>query len=108
MDSAINIVNQSVHPRLSPESIYLTKRQSECFYLLGRGFSTKKIAQTLGLTPRAIEDHIQKIKIKIGVRYKTELIEMAIGLVLLSGGYPISYAGHHSDAYPYPFFNETL
>ncbi len=79
-----NIQKKSDYTRLCPPSMRFTRRQSECFYYLGRGFSTKRIATALELKPRSVEDHINKIKNKMGIRYKSELIEKAIETILFA------------------------
>ena len=80
--------NHSVNPRLNPPGIFLTKRESECFYLLSKGIFTKKIASILGLAPSTVQIYINKIKAKMGLFHKSELTEKAIALVyenLLNG-----------------------
>ncbi len=70
-----------IHPRLNPPSIVLTKRESECFYLLSKGILTKKMASILGLAPSTIQIYINKIKHKMGLFHKSQLTEKAIELV---------------------------
>lgn len=80
--------NHNVNPRLNPPGIFLTKRESECFYLLSKGIFTKKIASILGLAPSTVQIYINKIKAKMGLFHKSELTEKAIALVcenLLNG-----------------------
>lgn len=72
---------QELCPRLYPPGVYLTRREAECFYLLSRFTTIKKIAKILSLSPRTIETYINQIKSKMGVLYKAELIEQAIELV---------------------------
>ncbi len=54
--------------------IKLSSREIQCMYLLCRGFSTKRIAQILNLSPRTVETYINNIKIKNGVKFKDELV----------------------------------
>lgn len=74
----------SIFPRLHPPGIYLTKREAECFYLLSRFSTVKKIAQILALSPRTVESYINQIKTKMCILYKSELIEKAIELVSMN------------------------
>lgn len=68
------------NPRLNAPGVHFTKRESECFYLLSRGYTGKKMARILGLSTRTIEMYINKIKEKMGLLYKSELTEKAIVL----------------------------
>lgn len=76
--------NTNARPRLSPPHIRLTRRQSECFFLLAHGYTTKKIAKILRLQTCSVEDLIQRIKDKMGISYKSDLIERAIEFLLSS------------------------
>lgn len=58
--------------------IPFTKRESECLFLLARGATIKKMAQILGLSPRTVEMYVNNLKYKLGVSYKSELVQKAI------------------------------
>ncbi len=60
-------------PKPYPESIALSKRQSECAFLLLEGLTTKQIAQEISLSPRTVEEYITHLKGKLGVANKTLL-----------------------------------
>ena len=59
----------------------LTKRESQCFYLLTRVMTNKKIANELGISPRTVDMYINQLKNKLGVSYKYELIEKALAML---------------------------
>lgn len=51
----------------------LSKRESECVYLLLRGCSSKEIANKLGLRPRTVDSYIDNAKIKLNVDTRMQL-----------------------------------
>lgn len=55
----------------------LTLRESECLFFLMRRCTSKEIARLLKLSPRTIEDYIEKLKNKLDCKSKFELIEKA-------------------------------
>jgi DNA-binding CsgD family transcriptional regulator len=59
------------------KSIYLTKREAECLTCMCDGFTAKKTAQSLALSPKTIQKHIESVKIKLGCSYKDDLIKAA-------------------------------
>jgi DNA-binding CsgD family transcriptional regulator len=52
----------------------ITKRELECLTLLAQGLTAKMIAHSLKISSRTIEKHIENIKEKTGLKYKTEII----------------------------------
>lgn len=55
----------------------LTKRESECLFYTLRGKTAKEIARILKLSPRTIEDYLDKVKMKFFCASKSELISKA-------------------------------
>ena len=51
----------------------LTKREQECLLLFLNGYTAKETAQVLNLSYRTIEEHLEKLKVKLGCRYKRNL-----------------------------------
>ena len=74
-------VSKPDHPRLCPPGVHFTRREGHCFFLLTRVTTVKKIAQILELSPRTVEMYICQLKSKLGLSYKSELIELAVRLV---------------------------
>lgn len=61
-------------PSVSPRALALTTRQRHIGTLLVAGFSYKKIAATLGITPRTVESHIENMRIRLGMRTTMQLV----------------------------------
>lgn len=58
-----------------PEGKYLTKNEAICCAYLLQGLTAKQIAKKTELSFRTIEAYLAKIKLKLGVQDKAELIE---------------------------------
>ena len=56
----------------------LTPRESQILSALGRGESSKQIAQAMHLSVRTVEAHRQSIKRKLGLEGQAELIKYAV------------------------------
>ncbi len=63
---------------LRPRSATLSVREKEVFRYIGKGLSSKNIAQTLGLSIRTIDVHRANIKRKLGTRTTSELLKYAV------------------------------
>ena len=63
----------------------LTDRELQVFEFIGRGKSTRAIAEQLGLSVHTIESHREKIRIKLNLRNGTELIQRATRWTLENG-----------------------
>ena len=51
----------------------LTKRQSEVADLVSQGLTNREIAQQLGIGERSAEGHIERIRIRLGVRSRAQI-----------------------------------
>jgi DNA-binding CsgD family transcriptional regulator len=60
----------------SDSNIYLTKKELECLHFVAKGCSMKEIARMLGISSRTVEDHLNNIKIRTGLNYKNQLINL--------------------------------
>jgi len=56
----------------------LSDRELEVFELIGRGLSTRKIAEALNLSMKTIETYRENIKVKLGLPDSTALIRRAV------------------------------
>lgn len=56
----------------------LSDRELEVFELLGKGQSTKEIAEELVISPKTVETHRRRIKQKLGIDSSTELLQRAV------------------------------
>lgn len=63
---------------LAPAVDDLTNRELEVFELIGRGYTTRRIAERLQRSVKTIESHRENIKSKLGVTTGTELIRRAV------------------------------
>lgn len=61
-------------PSVTPQALPLTPRQRHIGTLLVAGFSYKKIAASLGITPRTVESHIENMRKSLRVRTTLELV----------------------------------
>lgn len=60
----------------------LTDRELEVFGMIGQGIATKQIARKLGLSPKTVETHREKVKAKLDLRNAAELSCRAVQWVL--------------------------
>jgi DNA-binding NarL/FixJ family response regulator len=56
----------------------LTDRELEVFRMIGRGLSTRSIAEELDVAPKTVETHRHNIKKKLGLKRATDLVHHAI------------------------------
>jgi len=58
------------------QSITLSKREKECLSQTAFGKIFKEIAYDLSISPRTVEKHLDNIKHKAGISYKSELVKL--------------------------------
>ena len=63
----------------------LSKREVEVFRLLGQGKTTQAIAGNLGISPKTVESHREKIKTKLELQNAVELYCRAVQWMLENG-----------------------
>ena len=56
----------------------LSDRELEVFSLLGRGMTTRRIAEVLHLSPKTVATHREHIKLKLDLHDSDELIYRAV------------------------------
>ncbi len=54
-------------------NILLTPKESECLRYLAQGKSVKQVAQSMNISPRTVSFHLDKIKLKTGYHYNSDL-----------------------------------
>jgi DNA-binding NarL/FixJ family response regulator len=64
----------------------LSDRELEVFELIGKGASTRQIADRLHLSPKTVETHRESIKKKLNLRDGTELVTRAVRWVVEESG----------------------
>jgi DNA-binding NarL/FixJ family response regulator len=52
----------------------LTKREQAVLHWLRKGFSNKDIAQAIGISPRTVQKHLQRVYQHLGVCTRAEAI----------------------------------
>lgn len=55
----------------------LTSREWQCFYFLIRLYSAQEIADCLFLSKRTVEDHIERLKNKLGCHSRRDIVEFS-------------------------------
>jgi DNA-binding NarL/FixJ family response regulator len=65
-------------PAGQPPESALTDRELEVYELLGRGFSTREVADTLVISPKTVETYRGRIKTKLGLSDSIELLHRAV------------------------------
>jgi DNA-binding NarL/FixJ family response regulator len=79
------LLNRSVAGTTKPSGVEsLSDRELEIFELIGRGNSTRSIAQKLSLSVHTIETHREHIRAKLNLSNSTALIQRAVTWVLES------------------------
>lgn len=62
----------------------LPKRQMECLQLTLKGYSAKRVAKSLGISHRTVEEYINIIKSKLGASSKADMIEKASKYIIFT------------------------
>lgn len=62
---------------LAPQTANLSVRESECLFHILRGKTSLQISKLLHRSPKTIESHIERIRYKLDVKDKAQLIEYA-------------------------------
>lgn len=65
-------------PPGTPTESILADRELEVFELLGRGFSTREVGETLRISPKTVETYRGRIKQKLGLADSNELLHRAV------------------------------
>jgi DNA-binding CsgD family transcriptional regulator len=79
----LHLLSPKAMPQLKRANADLTKRETEVLYCLVKGKTAKKIGDILGISHRTVEQHIERIKAKMNVFSKSELIEKAIDQLIV-------------------------
>ena len=75
---AVERMSGRAAPPGQPAESALTARELEVYELLGRGFSTRDVSQTLRISPKTVETYRGRIKEKLGLSDSTELLHRAV------------------------------
>ena len=61
----------------------LTPRESDVLAMISQGFSNKRVARTLEISPETVKTHVKRIFLKLAVSTRTEAVFRAVSLELL-------------------------
>lgn len=67
---------QKFEIKINNITAYLTKRELQCLQMLSVGKTMKNIGNQLEISQRTVESHINAVKNKTGIAFKTELISL--------------------------------
>jgi LuxR family transcriptional regulator, maltose regulon positive regulatory protein len=62
---------------------FLTPRERDVLAIVSQGFSNKRIARTLAISPETVKTHVKRIFLKLAVNSRTEAVFQAVSLELL-------------------------
>jgi DNA-binding CsgD family transcriptional regulator len=75
----------------------LTRRENEVTRLIVDGCSTAQIAERMHVLPNTVQDHIQAVYLKLGVRSRVELVARIHGSLDRGGAWVTSAVGEAAD-----------
>src|SRR4030088_2675829 len=61
----------------------LTARERDVLAMISQGFSNKRLARTLAISPETVKTHVKRIFLKLAVNTRTEAVCRAGSLALL-------------------------
>ncbi len=86
---ALFLIGHQIHARLEPQvpqgcGDLLSRREVECLDWIARGLGNRQIADTLGLSPETVKDHVSSLFQKLCVNSRAQAV---------SRGHVLSYLG---------------
>ena len=83
---AQRLVDPTLEPKAARQGVEsLSDREIEVFQLIGRGSSTRSIAEQLGISIHTVETHRENIRSKLGLHNAAELVHRAVQWSLETG-----------------------
>ena len=79
--SATSSVNGTRQPGIDSDAI--TARERDVLTRIGQGYSNKRIARTLEISPETVKSHVKHIFSKLDVAARSEAVSRAVSLGLL-------------------------
>ena len=70
-------------PSAQPNSRVLTPRERDVLAMISQGFSNKRTARALEISPETVKTHVKRIFLKLAVNTRTEAVCRAGSLALL-------------------------
>ena len=71
---AMNIDSNSI--KIGQHSIHLSNSEKHCLELWSKGLTIKDIARSKLISPRTVETHLNRVKEKTGLYYKSQLLSL--------------------------------
>jgi DNA-binding CsgD family transcriptional regulator len=68
--------------RVPPRAV-LTARELDVLGLVGAGHTTREVSEALGISPKTVENHKQRIFVKLGVQNQAHAVAVAMRTGLL-------------------------
>ena len=68
-------------PRVQPPAAPLTAREEEVLRWLAAGKTDRDIAEILGISPRTVHKHLQRVYEKLGVETRTAAVVRSLGIL---------------------------
>ncbi len=81
MDDGVVVMLTPMAAKARPGE-HLTPREQEVLRLVAHGFTARRIAQRLSLSPSTIRTHVEHIRDKLGCRTRAEAVARALALGL--------------------------
>lgn len=63
--------------------VHLTPRETQVLMLVVEGMSTKEIAQELEISPKTVDGHVERMRLRMGAHNRCHMVGLAAGLGLL-------------------------
>lgn len=84
MANAVNetamLINKQLNKTKIGPQLLLSKQQKYCLYYLVKGMTYKQIAAKLQLSSKTVEHYLNRVKIKMNCKSRSELVEKALQL----------------------------
>jgi DNA-binding NarL/FixJ family response regulator len=80
----VDLVASEPAPEATPEEVTLTDREREVLILVAEGYSSRQIAETLGISPKTVDVHRTNLMRKLNLHNRVEITRYAIRHGLIS------------------------
>lgn len=77
------VTNSETDSRIWVREVRLTPRERIVLQLICGGYTNKRVAQNLGITPETVKSHAKSIFVKLGARSRIEAVVRALTLGLV-------------------------
>ena len=81
IDIGLLNINDGINLKQKNNSVYLSRRELQCLRQSIRGKSARQVAIEIGISQRTVEEYLNNIKLKMGVKTKAEMIDAGLRLL---------------------------